>query len=224
MDGSRGGIRFRHTHEMGSRLYQSWHIDCRCCGHTRIQGCDLDLASCNIDLAGRSAARLARLLREQEVGGSNPLAPTNQKGRTLCFGSDPSRLWLRMPSVTSALSARCHRLEPQSPHTRDTSIPNLALHHLLPYNPRAFRLHASIIDIESPKTCTFSDLIPRPTARSPTRFNQLTVRNSYDLKITMRDATRATVRILCVRLHQHPEPCKKPRILADSACADRLPR
>ena len=24
---------------------------------------------------GRSAARLARLLREQEVGGSNPLAP-----------------------------------------------------------------------------------------------------------------------------------------------------
>ena len=26
-------------------------------------------------LTGRSAARLARLLREQEVGGSNPLAP-----------------------------------------------------------------------------------------------------------------------------------------------------
>ena len=27
-------------------------------------------------MSGRSAARVARLLREQEVGGSNPLAPT----------------------------------------------------------------------------------------------------------------------------------------------------
>ena len=29
-------------------------------------------------MAGRSAVRLARLVRDQEVGGSNPLAPTIQ--------------------------------------------------------------------------------------------------------------------------------------------------
>ena len=32
--------------------------------------------------SGRSAVRLARLLREQEVGGSNPLAPTSFRGRS----------------------------------------------------------------------------------------------------------------------------------------------
>lgn len=30
-------------------------------------------------MAGRSAVRLARLVRDQEVGGSNPLAPTIKK-------------------------------------------------------------------------------------------------------------------------------------------------
>src|SRR5439155_16414823 len=33
--------------------------------------------------SGRSAARLARLVRDQEVGGSNPLAPTLSDGRTV---------------------------------------------------------------------------------------------------------------------------------------------
>src|SRR2546426_11548965 len=34
-------------------------------------------------VSGRSAARLARLVRDQEVGGSNPLAPTDRKSTRL---------------------------------------------------------------------------------------------------------------------------------------------
>jgi hypothetical protein len=34
-------------------------------------------------ISGRSAAWLARLVRDQEVGGSNPLAPTTSKPFTL---------------------------------------------------------------------------------------------------------------------------------------------
>ncbi len=32
-------------------------------------------------MSGCSAARLARLLREQEAGGSNPLTPTNKNNK-----------------------------------------------------------------------------------------------------------------------------------------------
>ena len=35
------------------------------------------------NLSGRSAAWLARLVRDQEVGGSNPLAPTIERKRRL---------------------------------------------------------------------------------------------------------------------------------------------
>src|SRR6266704_6514934 len=37
------------------------------------------LAVCPSRFSGRSAARLARLVRDQEVGGSNPLAPTRRR-------------------------------------------------------------------------------------------------------------------------------------------------
>ena len=41
----------------------------------------------NARRSGRSAAWLARLLREQEVGGSNPLAPTRRgKGDPILWG------------------------------------------------------------------------------------------------------------------------------------------
>src|SRR5207248_5933463 len=43
--------------------------------------------------SGRSAARLARLVRDQEVGGSNPLAPT-------CRGND-----LLIPVATSVATS-----------------------------------------------------------------------------------------------------------------------
>src|SRR5258705_151968 len=33
----------------------------------------------NMPISGRSAVRLARLVRDQEVGGSNPLAPTAEE-------------------------------------------------------------------------------------------------------------------------------------------------
>src|SRR6185437_9735058 len=43
-------------------------------GRAMTPACSRELAS-----AGRGAARLARLVRDQEVGGSNPLAPTIHK-------------------------------------------------------------------------------------------------------------------------------------------------
>jgi hypothetical protein len=46
-------------------------------------------------LSGRSAAWLARLVRDQEVGGSNPLAPTTSfKIRDLLHTKNPESAWL----------------------------------------------------------------------------------------------------------------------------------
>ena len=61
-------------------------------------------------MSGRSAAWLARLLREQEVGGSNPLAPTNISSRPkreelITFG-DASEFLKNMPMVKKHLGTK----------------------------------------------------------------------------------------------------------------------
>ena len=47
-------------------------------------------------MAGRSAVRLARLVRDQEVGGSNPLAPTKKKEKKLPIEASPLPMRVRM--------------------------------------------------------------------------------------------------------------------------------
>src|SRR5690348_17526706 len=50
--------------------------------------------------AGRGAARLARLVRDQEVGGSNPLAPTMTKGAPSSLDRKSTRLNSSHPSIS----------------------------------------------------------------------------------------------------------------------------
>ncbi len=58
-------------------------------------------------LSGRSAARLARLIWDQEVGGSNPLTPTIEQIKKWAFSSVGRAL---------ALQARCRRFKSVNAH------------------------------------------------------------------------------------------------------------